>query len=272
MVNGTVLTLTFDEPLDGSSTPASGDFTVAGGDQARTVSRISVSGRTVVLTLNTGVAHLEAGIKVSYTPGASPIRDLPGNEAEGLARESVTNETPDTTAPEVSSLAISSNPGSDQTYTVGDEIEVTLQFSKTVKVTGRPVVRLMVGSTSRRAHYDSGTGTAALVFSYQVNEGDEDSDGVSIEAGRISLNGGTIQDEATNPAELAHDAVAADTGHKVDGVRPEFVERGGGWFLADIDLRGKLWTGDRGRWRGTSRWRLTGAAEAFRESRSAAVW
>ena len=37
------------------------------------------------------------------------------------------------------------------------------------------------------------------------------------------MNGGTIKDEADNPAELAHEAVAAQAGHKVDGVRPVFV-------------------------------------------------
>ena len=61
------------------------------------------------------------------------------------------------------------------------------------------------------------------MFGYEVNEGDEDSDGVSIEAGRISLNGGTIRDEARNNAELAHGRLAANADHKVDGVRPEFV-------------------------------------------------
>ena len=39
----------------------------------------------------------------------------------------------------------------------------------------------------------------------------------------IALNGGTIKDEAENAAELAHEAVAAQAGHKVDGVRPAFV-------------------------------------------------
>ena len=72
VVDGTMMTLTFDEPLDRSSTPALGDFTVSGGDQARTVSRVSVNGSTVLLTLSAGAEHLEAGIQVSYTPGDNP--------------------------------------------------------------------------------------------------------------------------------------------------------------------------------------------------------
>ena len=223
VVDGATLTLTYDEPLDGSSTPEAGDFTVSGGDRARAVSRVLVSGQGVELTLTPAAEHLEAGVQVSYTPGTNPMRDAPGNQAEGLSREPVTNETPDTTPPEVESLRIGSNPGSDQTYAAEDEIEVRVTFSETVKVEGTPQLRLRVGSRTRTAEYLSGTGTAALVFAYEVADGDEDSDGVSIEANRLTLNGGTIKDEAENAAELAHEAVAVQTGHKVDGVRPVFV-------------------------------------------------
>ena len=222
-VNGTMLTLTYDEPLDRSSTPDAGDFTVSGGDQARTVSRVVVRGMAVLLTLDAGAEHGETGIQVSYTPGTNKIRDVPGNEAVALSREPVTNETPDTTSPTVSSLAISSNPGSDQTYAAGDRIEVRVQFSETVEVEGTPRLRLRVGSRTRTAGYLRGTGTAALVFGYEVAEGDEDTDGVSIEAGRIALNGGAIKDEAENAAELAHEALATQAGHQVDGVRPSFL-------------------------------------------------
>ena len=223
VVDGTTLTLTYSEPLDRSSTPEAGDFTVAGGDQTRSVTRVSVSGSTVVLTLDTAAEHLEAGIQVSYTPGTNKIRDVAGNEAEGLSQVRVTNETPDTTPPEVESLAVSSNPGSDQTYAAGDEIEVTVTFNETVEVEGAPQLRLRVGSRTRMAGYLSGTGTAALVFGYEVADGDEDTDGVSIEAGRISLNRGTIEDEAENAAELDHEALATQAGHQVDGVRPSFL-------------------------------------------------
>ena len=225
VVNGTTMTLTYDEPLDRNSTPDVGDFTVSGGDQTRTVLRISVSGSTVTLTLNAGAGHGEAGVELSYTPGmeAKRLRDVPGNQAEALSREPVRNDTPDTTPPEVSSLAITSNPGSDQTYAIGEEIQVTMTFSETVKVTGRPRLTLRVENRNRPAGYLRGTDTEELVFGYEVVEGDEDGNGVSIRAGRIALNGGTIKDEAENAAELAHEALAAQAGHQVDGVRPAFV-------------------------------------------------
>ena len=168
---------------------------MAGGDRARTVSRVVVRGATVELTLNAGAEHLEAGIQVSYTPGANPVQDAAGNEVEALSREPVRNDTPDTSPPEVESLAISSNPGSDQTYAAGDEIELTVTFSETVVVTGTLQLRLRVGSRNRTAGYLRGTDTAAVVFGYEVVEGDEDTDGVSMEANSLTRNVGTIRDE-----------------------------------------------------------------------------
>ena len=223
VVDGTRLTLTYDEALDGGSRPVSGDFTVSGGDRVRAVTGVRVNGSAVELTLDVGAEHGEAGIQVSYTPGANPIQDVPGNDAEALSREPVTNDTPDTTSPTVSSLAITSNPGGDQIYAAEDEVEVTVTFDETVVVTRTPRMRLRVGSRNRTAGYLRGSGAAALVFSYEVALGDEDTDGVSIAAGRIDRNGGTIKDEADNDAVLDHEAVAPQAGHKVDGVRPAFL-------------------------------------------------
>ena len=223
VVDGTRLTLTYDEALDGGSRPVSGDFTVSGGDRARAVTGVRVNGSAVELALDVGAEHGEAGIQVSYTPGANPIQDVPGNDAAALSREPVTNDTPDTTSPTVSSLAITSNPGGDQIYAAEDEIEVTVTFSETVVVTRTPRMRLRVGSRNRTAGYLRGSGAAALVFGYEVALGDEDTDGVSIAAGRIDRNGGTIKDEADNDAVLDHEAVAPQAGHKVDGVRPAFL-------------------------------------------------
>ena len=80
-----------------------------------------------------------------------------------------------------------------------------------------------MGTRNRTAGYLRGSGTAALVFGYEVALGDEDTDGVSIATGRIDLNGGTIQDGADNDAVLDHDGLAADAAHKMDGVRPELT-------------------------------------------------
>ena len=267
VVDGTRLTLTYDEALDGGSRPVSGDFTVSGGDLARAVTGVRVNGSAVELTLDVGAEHGEAGIQVSYTPGANPIQDVPGNDAEALSREPVTNDTPDTTSPTVSSLAITSNPGGDQIYAAEDEIEVTVTFSETVVVTRTPRMRLRVGSRNRTAGYLRGSGAAALVFSYEVALGDEDTDGVSIAAGRIDRNGGTIKDEADNDAVLDHEAVAPQAGHKVDGVRPAFLSAAVDGSSLTLTYGEALWMVDRGLRRGTSRWRWGVPGEAFPQYR-----
>ena len=45
-------------------------------------------------------------------------------------------------------------------------------------------------------------------------------DGITINANKLTVNGGSIKDGADNDASLSHAALAAQDGHKVDGVRP----------------------------------------------------
>ena len=94
-VVGDALTLTYGEALDGSSTPATGDFTVNVESAGRTVSNVAIGGSTVTLTLDPAVEHGDTGITVSYrVPGTNPIRDAVGNDAGVLTNQGVTNITP----------------------------------------------------------------------------------------------------------------------------------------------------------------------------------
>ena len=133
----------------------------------------------------------------------------------------------DNTAPTISSLAITSDTGDDDTnfdddgvYGIGDSIKVTATFSESVSVTGTPQLELDIGDgTGDAAEYESVAGSA-VVFSYTVAEGDLDDDGIAIGANKLTLNSGSIKDAADNAANLSHDALSAQTEHKVDGVRP----------------------------------------------------
>ena len=217
VVNGTTLTLAYSEPLNSSSRPAASAFSVTGGNEARTVTRVQVSGSAVLLTLSPPVQDGESGLELSYQPGSNPIRDLVGNVADALNNQNVTNHTGDTMGPVVATVRITSNAGSDMTYAAGETIEVTVTFSETVVVTGTPRLTLNVGGRSRTANYLNVTG-GAVRFRYKVVSGDSASYGVSIEANRLS--GGTIRDGAQNNAVLDHVVVAADSQHKVDGIKP----------------------------------------------------
>ena len=185
-------------------------------DVAYTLYRDDGTSVTTLAENASGRSYTDTGTVVgqSYTYQVAAVVD--GGEATRSARVSVT--VPDSTPPTVSMIVISSNPGTDAAYAAGDEIQVTVTFSETVEVTGTPRLTLELGGGRRTATYGGGSGTAALLFAYEVADGESDTDGVGVEAD--SLSGGTIRDEARNNAELDHDGLAADSGHKVDGVRP----------------------------------------------------
>ncbi len=124
----------------------------------------------------------------------------------------------DSTSPTISSIAITSDPD-DDVYGIDDTIEVMVTFSEDVTVTGAPRLRLDMDGSGKAAEYNDTSGST-VVFSYAVAENDSDDDGIAIGANSLTLNGGTIRDAADNDADLSHDALSAQAGHEVDGVRP----------------------------------------------------
>ena len=157
--------------------------------------------------------------KLTLNGGA--IKDAAENDA-ALTHDAVAADSrhkvegSDTTAPTVSSVAITSDPGGDDTYRLGDAVEVTVTFSEDVTVTGTLLLELDFDGTAKTASYRSTSG-ADVMFNYTVARDESDADGIAIGADKLSLNEGTIKDGADNAATLTHDAVAADSGHKVDG-------------------------------------------------------
>ena len=132
-----------------------------------------------------------------------------------VSANTVYAQTPPTT-PTVSTVAITSNPGTDNTYAAADTITVSLTFSEAVTVTGTPYVTLDIGGQPRNAAYTgAGTATGQILFAYTVRTGDRDGDGVSVLANSLTLNGGTIQatDDSTDAA-LTHLVMTFAT-HKV---------------------------------------------------------
>ena len=87
--DGTSLVLTYAEALDTGSEPAPGAYsvTVAGG-VGPAVSNVSVSGRTVTLTLATAVAAGPA-VTLTYSPGSNPVQDESGLDAPGFSNRTV---------------------------------------------------------------------------------------------------------------------------------------------------------------------------------------
>ena len=92
VVDGDVLTLTYDEALDSTSTPALSDFTVRVAGEQSTVLLVLVRGMTVELMLRTAALEGQAAT-VSYTPGANPVRNQVRLQAAALVSRAVTNST-----------------------------------------------------------------------------------------------------------------------------------------------------------------------------------
>lgn len=109
------------------------------------------------------------------------------------------------------------------TFELGERIAVNVVFSEYLELTGAPSLGLTIGTRTRPAAYvsrhDAISGSTRLRFAYLVEASDLDTDGLSIAADAVSLNGGTLRDAAGTDANLdlgAH-AVTDDPDRQVDG-------------------------------------------------------
>ena len=144
--------------------------------------------------------------------------DTAGNAGPAKTTE---NYKIDTQVPTVSGIVISSAIGIQNSFlNEGDNISVTATFSENVLVTGTPQLAMAVGSDNRTATYTSGDNSTTLVFTFAIQAGETDVDGISIGDNALALNSGTISDALGNTAILTHSAVPANTGYKVDTTPP----------------------------------------------------
>ena len=187
-MNGTTLTLTFDEALDTDSAPAGTAFDVSATQQggsttttSGTSAAVTIDGATVTLTLASAVSYPDTGVKVSYTkPASNPLQDtaVTANAVAAFTDEPVTNNTPGGAAP----------------------VPVDFTASPLVAPPGDPVSRLLIATPS-----DPGVFT----------DSDDDSSSVTVTAGptvqsgsrsdvfhTLSVNGGRLSIQAKSEAAL----------------------------------------------------------------------
>ncbi len=123
--------------------------------------------------------------------------------------------------PAVKRVYMFSSPTKGDIYGPGETVQVGVRFDRVVTVTGNPLMALTIGTQTRHAafygygYYDD----RVIAFSYGVQEGDRDEDGISIPANALILNGGTIAlaADSTIDADLTHAAANADPTRKVSG-------------------------------------------------------
>jgi len=186
------------------------------------VSSASVDGTddTIVNLTPSRTLTDEDTLTIGYTQPGDGFQDQAAtpNDLATLSGQAVTNNStqqpPDVTGPVTQSVGVPTA----GTYAIGDDLSFTVNWDEAVTVTGTPALNLDIGGTSRQADYVSGSGSSALVFTYTVQAGDEDDNGIAVSS--LTLEGGTLQDASSNNATLALNSVGDTSGVLVDGVAP----------------------------------------------------
>ncbi|WP_445772154.1 Ig-like domain-containing protein, partial [Rheinheimera sp.] len=197
------ITITFNEAVTGF---LESEITVGNG----TASAFNAVSTTVYTATITPAAN---GV-VTVDINADVAQDVSTYGNQAAAQFSI---TADITSPTITSVSVPAN----ATYKTGDNLNFTINTSENVTVntgSGVPSLAVTIGSTVRQATFDSGSGTQALAFRYQVVSGDEDTNGIVI--GTLDLNSGTMKDVAGNDLVLALNSVGSTTSVLVDGVLP----------------------------------------------------
>ncbi|MBO6496559.1 MAG: Ig-like domain-containing protein, partial [Roseivirga sp.] len=176
---------TVDYTSGSNSNTLTFNYTVQAGDENNdleytSINALSLNGATVI-----DGAQNNASLTLPTIGGGSSLSDNKALVIDGVA-------------PTV--LEVTSNAGNG-TYKVGDEINVYVQYSEEVLVTGTPQLTMETGTTDRTIDYVDRS-VSTLRFAYTVQAGDESADLDVTSSTALSLNGGTIKDNAGNNASL----------------------------------------------------------------------
>ena len=219
-------------------------------DLANTPYTLNVGNAVTTVTLTATPTHTGASVS-AVTLGGSAIADtvftdgitVPSlDEGANVIVVTVTAEDTTTmktymvtvtraattlTAPAIvaNGVQVTSTPTTGDTYGLGETIEITVTFDTAVTVDtsgGTPRIRFILNGGPNPvvawAEYSSGSGGTALEFTYTVQAGDKDDDGIWLPANFLQLQSGTISDTAypTVAATLTYARPGTQSGHKVN--------------------------------------------------------
>ena len=182
-----------------------------------TYSLVAGTGDTNNASFNISGSTLRANNSAALAAGTYSVR-VQTSDGTATYAEAFTITVVDNVAPTVSSVSVPAN----DTYVPGESLSFTVNTGENITVNtggGTPRLTLTIGSTTRYATYVSGSGTTALVFSYTVQAGDFDGDGVALGAS-VDLNGGTLRDAASNNLTLTLNSIGSLASVLVDAVAP----------------------------------------------------
>ena len=196
-------------------------YAVTGGADQAHFQIVAASG---VLTFATAPDHESPADADNNNIYLVTVTATGGTGARALSTEqdiTVTVNDVDET-PAITSVSVVSNPGADNTYGLGDTIEVQVVFDQAVIVTGTPRIEFDAGGNQpehlKLATYADGSGTTTLRFDYVVEAADMDDNGIWLKADKLELNGGTIQGVDDDvAANLDYSSLGRQDDHKIDG-------------------------------------------------------
>ncbi|MCM2506095.1 hypothetical protein NDN16_20815, partial [Aureimonas altamirensis] len=154
------------------------------------------------------------------------IRDLGGTNATLSHAAAADNGSykVDTTAPTVAGVTLFDATGRQgDVLNAGDTVTLEVSFSEAVYVdttNGVPKLKIRIGSQLRDALYVSGDGTDKLHFTYTIEAGQTDTDGISVDSNSLIVAAGAIRDRAGTDVNPVHASVAANASYKVDTTAP----------------------------------------------------
>lgn len=176
---------------------------------------ISIEANAISLNGGTVTAAADGSVDADLSHAAQP----PNPELKvdgGLSGE-----------PRVSSVLFESHPENDDTYGLGEVIEVVVRFDRGVVTTGPLQIALTIGENTRQVtfrDYDEHSNVSEYFgyffsFDYAVQAADFDADGISIPANALKLASGIIgsSHDSTAAADLTHEGIADDPARKVNG-------------------------------------------------------
>ncbi|MEG4043864.1 Ig-like domain-containing protein, partial [Microcoleus sp. Pol17C2] len=172
----------------------------------------------------TNAIAFQAWDQITGTNGstADVTADLATNGTSSVF--SSATETADIAINPVPNITSVSAVTADGNYGIGTSIDISVQFSQTVNVTGTP--QLSLAGVTPVANYLSGSGSNTLTFRYTVAAGDSNPDLDYVSTTALSLSSGTIKNAANGDAILilptpgVVNSLGASKAIAIDGIIP----------------------------------------------------
>ncbi len=158
------------------------------------------------IVANDASADLEYLSTGAFALNSGTIKDLAGNDVNttlpAVGVDSLSGRAAIVINTNVASVVSVSSTETNGNFTTAATLDITIEYSEAVDVTGNPTLTLETGSINRDAVYSSGSGGTTLTFVYTVVSGDISTDLDYVNTSSLALSGGTIKNAALTDASL----------------------------------------------------------------------